>query len=116
MLKRDADDPRLPAWTGGEWSVESDGLAFSVVGPPKAPGYFGALISEADAKACAISKEAICHLFGLMTNFPKLGKERKWEGSQIEECLAADALAWLDEQAPYICETLKKAGVDLEAK
>lgn len=45
--------------TPGPWHVESDFIAYSVSGPPKAAGYNGCFAKEADARLIAASPDLL---------------------------------------------------------
>lgn len=122
-LKREPDDARLPLLTPGEWVVEGcqktkTGKRLFFIGSdhdgkmiPMAAVAEGEHVDSAEGNALtfAASKDMLGHLYGLLCNFPKLGK--KHSGFSPEEAMAI--ACWVDDQAGDIRDTLKKAGVRL---
>jgi hypothetical protein len=45
--------------TPGPWHVESDFIAYSISGPPKAAGYNGCFAKEADARLISASPDLL---------------------------------------------------------
>lgn len=103
-LRRNPEDPRLPAYSAGEWSVVGDRVYQNTSASSRSIAV--AYTSCEDAAAFAASKEAIGHLFALVTDFPQLTKD----GAQY---YANDVCDHLEEKMPSILETLRKAGIRL---
>lgn len=123
-MKRNPDDPRLPAFSQGEWTFDDKpkrGQQWQVVNPEgyqvatsPGPNSGQPELDEQDRinmHLIAAAPDLLACVFGLLTNFPGLLPESDWKPGDNE-----NLVAWLEDQAPYWRDALKKAGVDLKAK